>query len=268
MSCSNASYYNLRGDCMWSRVEIKNYAKEFLRKYYWKAFVVCLIVVIIGGGINFKVSNNRYYDSHRFDIVGNKIPLEPNNVILNFIADKLGISPIFYISIGLALTLLVVFIIVSITIVYALEVGKVRFFLRGFKDEADTRDLFSVFNSEEYFGIIKTQFVRNLYTFLWSLLLIIPGIIKYYEYIMVPYILSDEPNLSPNEAIRRSMNMTDGHKMDMFVLDLSFWGWYILGSLFFGIGGIFVNPYKEATMARLYNILSGNDNVDGNITLE
>ncbi len=62
--------------------------------------------------------------------------------------------------------------------------------------------------------------------------------------------------------------MTDGHKMDMFILDLSFIGWYILGSLFFGIGGIFVNPYKEATMARLYNILSGNDRIDDTAILE
>ncbi|WP_353094706.1 DUF975 family protein [Tissierella praeacuta] len=260
---------------MWSRVEIKNYAKEFLRKHYWKAFVVCLIVIIISGGISFKVSNNRDYDSRRFDIMTRKIPLEPNNVVLNFIADKLGISPIFYISVGLAITLIIVSIIVTITIVYALRVGKVRFFLRGFKDEADVKDLFSVFNSEEYFGIITTQFVRGLYTFLWSLLLIIPGIIKHYEYIMVPYILSEEPNLPANRAIRRSMDMTDGHKMDIFILDLSFWGWYILGSLFFGIGGIFVNPYKEATMARLYNILSGNDAddsdsdyIDENIVLE
>lgn len=89
-----------------------------------------------------------------------------------------------------------------------------------------------------------------------------------YEYSMVPYILSEESNLPPNEVIRKSREMTKGHKMDMFILDLSFFGWYLLGVLFFGIGGIFVNPYKEATIARLYNILSDNSEIDDMGVLE
>ena len=62
--------------------------------------------------------------------------------------------------------------------------------------------------------------------------------------------------------------MTYGHKWDMFLLDLSFLGWYLLGLLFFGIGSIFVYPYEEATYAKLYNILSGNDSMDNDILLE
>ncbi|TCU66206.1 uncharacterized protein DUF975 [Tissierella praeacuta] len=268
MGCSNLSYYNLRGDFMWSREEIKNYAKDFLRQHYWKAFLVCLIVVIIGSsGIKVKVPD-RHNQSQTIDIMRNKIALEPNNIAFNFTARKFGISPIFYISKWFIPIIIIISLIISITIGYALEVGKSRFFLKGFKDEVNVENLFSTFNSREYFGIVKTQFVRNLYNLLWTLLFIIPGIIKSYEYIMVPYILSDEPNLSPNEAIRRSMDMTEGHKMDIFILDLSFWGWYILGLLFFGIGGIFVHPYKEATLARLYNILSSNDNIDEDMVLE
>lgn len=55
--------------------------------------------------------------------------------------------------------------------------------------------------------------------------------------------------------------MTRGHKWEMFVLDLSFMGWYLLGGLLFGIGVFFVDPYNEATYARLYNVLSGNDDI-------
>lgn len=256
---------------MWSRESIKNYAKHFLRKHYWKAFLVCLIVALIGnssGNTGRVKYSNDYYESQTINGMENKIALESNNPVLNLVIIKLGRSPIFYISKSLILIIVIFFIILLITVGYALEVGKNRFFLRGFKDDVSINYLFSTFNSKEYFGIVKTQFVRGFYNLLWTLLLIIPGIIKGYEYSMVPYILSEEPNLPPNEAISRSRSMTDGHKMDMFILDLSFWGWYILGSLFLGIGGIFVNPYKEATMARLYNVLSGNDRIDDTAILE
>lgn len=97
--------------------------------------------------------------------------------------------------------------------------------------------------------------VSKVYIFLWSLLLIIPGIIKAYAYRMVPYILADNPNIGVNEAITLSNEMTRGHKFDMFVLDLSFIGWYILGSIALGIGVLFVMPYENATNAELYLVL-------------
>ena len=251
---------------MWNRESIKNYAKDFLRKHYWKAFLVCLIVAILtanGGGTGNRVKiSDRYYENQMTIRPENKVAIEFENPISRFIIKGFNRSPVFFISWAALPIIIILFIALLITIGYALEVGKNRFFLRGFKDDVDLKNLFSTFNSMEYWGIIKTQFIRGLYNFLWSLLLIIPGIIKSYEYRMVPYILSEEPNLPSNEVIRRSREMTDGHKMDMFVLDLSFLGWYILGAIFYGIGGIFVNPYKEATMAKLYNILSGNDRID------
>lgn len=103
---------------------------------------------------------------------------------------------------------------------------------------------------------------------LWTLLLIIPGIVKSYEYRLVPYILSEEPYLPSDEVISKSRDMTDGHKWDMFVLDLSFLGWHLLGYLFFGIGSIFVHPYEQATYAKLYDTLSGSDSMDNDIVLE
>lgn len=251
---------------MWNRESIKNYAKDFLRKHYWKAFLVCLIVAILtanssGTGNQVKISD-RYYENQMISRLENKVAIEFENPISRFIIKGFNRSPVFFISWAALPIIIILFIVLLITIGYALEVGKNRFFLRGFKDDVNVGNLFSTFNSMEYWGIIKTQFIRGLYNFLWSLLLIIPGIIKSYEYRMVPYILSEEPNLPANEVIRRSREMTEGHKMDMFILDLSFFGWYILGAIFFGIGGIFVNPYKEATIARLYNILSGNDRID------
>ncbi len=259
-------YYIQGGGFMWSREDIKTYAKEFLRYYYWKAFLVCLIALLLsgdGGNSNNQSKKTTNYNQNQVIIeIDDKIPFDSDNIIVNNIAGKIERSPLFFLARGVIPIMVLIFVILLITVGYAIEVGKTRFFLRGFKEDVSIGNLFSTFNSREYFGIVRTQFLRGLYNLLWFLLLIIPGIIKSYEYSMVPYILAEEPNLPSNEAINRSRSMTEGHKMDMFVLDLSFLGWYILGSLLFGIGGIFVNPYKEATLARLYNILSGNDDLD------
>lgn len=256
------------GMVMWTREDIKNYAKDFLRKHYWKAFLVCLIATLLsgGGGNNNNSSNNNNYNNNHYynenkiieEINDDRMPFEFNNPILNFATRRLR-SPLFLIGGGVFVVMIVVFVIILVTVGFAIEVGQSRFFLRGFKGDVSIKKLFSTFNSREYLPIVKTQFLRSLYNLLWAFLLIIPGIIKSYEYRFVPYILSEEPNLPSNEVITLSREMTEGHKMDIFVLDLSFIGWYILGGLLFGIGVFFVDPYKEATVARLYNILSGND---------
>ena len=73
-----------------------------------------------------------------------------------------------------------------------------------------------------------------------------------YAYRMVPYILADNPNIGHRRAIDLSNQMTMGEKFEIFVLDLSFLGWYLLGVLAFGIGVLFVQPYYDATNAELY----------------
>lgn len=93
---------------------------------------------------------------------------------------------------------------------------------------------------------------RGVQIFLWYLLLIIPGIVKSYAYRMVPYILADNPNIGSKEAIKLSNEMTNGHKFNMFVLDISFIGWYLLGILALIVGVLFVLPYVNATEAELY----------------
>ena len=81
---------------------------------------------------------------------------------------------------------------------------------------------------------------------------------KGYQYRYVPYLLAEDPSLAPNEALSKSKQMTMGHKLDIFVLDLSFILWNLLGLLTFGISAYFVAPYTEATNARLYHVLKEN----------
>lgn len=110
---------------------------------------------------------------------------------------------------------------------------------------------------------IGTKFVStllvSLYTFLWSLLFIIPGIVKSYSYAMTPYILLDRPELSATDAIKESEKMMNGHKMELFILDLSFIGWILLSILTCGILVLYVEPYMMATRSAFYLELKGPD---------
>ena len=115
------------------------------------------------------------------------------------------------------------------------------------------RDLFSCFN--RWTAGFAQRFLRNLYVFLWSLLLVIPGIIKSYSYAMTPFILTDNPDFTAIQAIDRSVEMMDGHKMELFTLSLTFLGWDLLAALTLNLGHIVLNPYKNAAYAAFYRQL-------------
>lgn len=104
----------------------------------------------------------------------------------------------------------------------------------------------------DFWRIFSTYLLCQVYTYLWTLLLIIPGIIKSCSYAMTPYILKDRPDLARNEAIELSMAMMQGHKLDYFVLCLTFIGWAILSILTLGIGYFWLLPYFYSTLANFY----------------
>ena len=108
---------------------------------------------------------------------------------------------------------------------------------------------------KDFLRIFCTMLLQKVYIFLWSLLLIIPGIIKAFSYAMTSYILKDNPEIKNNEAIEKSMQMMQGHKMDLFLLYLSFIGWAILSVLTLGIGFIFLTPYVNAAVSHFYEDL-------------
>lgn len=119
--------------------------------------------------------------------------------------------------------------------------------------EYETKDLFSQF---ERFSVGFLQlFLRELYTFLWMLLLFIPGIIKSFSYAMTPFILTNHPEMTASQAIRRSQELMQGHKWELFVLGLTFIGWELLSALTFGLGALWLNPYKNAAYAAFYREL-------------
>ena len=134
----------------------------------------------------------------------------------------------------------------------ALTIGVVSIYLKISHDESF--EVGDVFEGCHIMGkAIWLQILTEIFVMLWSLLLIVPGIIKAYSYSMATYNLAENPNMSDNDAIKESMRIMDGHKMDLFILQLSFIGWGILTSLTFGILGIYTIPYISATTANFYN---------------
>lgn len=211
---------------MWTRAELKSLAKQALKGNYLKAFLVSLVLAIFTGGGN----GGR---SSASETASDYVSQNSDMIIIIVAASILVIA--FRILLG-----------------YSLEVGSQKYFVQIGQFQSAYGYYSFAFDSYNYKGIISTMLLKGIYNFLWSLLFVIPGIVKAYSYRMVPYILSDNPNMGADKAITLSRKMMDGNKLDTFVLDLSFIGWYLLGALAFGIGILFVNPYAYATSAQLY----------------
>jgi len=110
-----------------------------------------------------------------------------------------------------------------------------------------------IFNGFSIFGrALALNILTSLLTLLWTLLFIVPGIVMGIAYSMAPYILAENPAMGPIEAIRASKKLTDGYKLELFLLDLSFLGWILLGIVTLGFGFVYVGPYISATRANAY----------------
>ena len=118
-------------------------------------------------------------------------------------------------------------------------------------EKIEFRDLITGF-TEGFVKIFLLGFMTRIFVFLWSLLFLIPGIVKSYSYAMAPYIMQDDPTKNWKQCIDESRQMMDGHKAQLFWLELSFIGWTILGMLCLGVGVLFVNPYINQARANFY----------------
>ena len=271
---------------MWNRAELKGKAKFSFKRNYWKSVLISLLLALIVGGGGTGASsaassfrsgmNNGYHssqDSDYSDIYDyDEYDYDDYDDYEGSINDfeqgfKEGMSD--YSPVGWMATLAIfgiTFIIIFILIMTAVilidvficnpvEVGCKRYFLRNLNEKAQVGNIGYAFDNN-YKNITKTMFFRDLYTVLWTLLLIIPGIVKSYEYQMIPYLLAENPQMTKEQAFAESKRMMTGQKWRAFVLDLSFIGWNILSALTLGILGIFyVQPYMDATHAALYEAL-------------
>lgn len=122
-------------------------------------------------------------------------------------------------------------------------------------EDGDINDLFSQF--ERFTDGFVLSLLTGIYIFLWTLLFVIPGIVAVFKYAMAPFILAENPGMKPSEAITASKQLMDGHKGELFILDLSFIGWALLNLLTLGIGSLWLNPYTNAAYAAFYRDIGG-----------
>lgn len=154
---------------------------------------------------------------------------------------------------GIATVVILIVLVAKVFVGNLLKMGGYRFFILNQTAQPGIVTLLDGFRSGHYVNIVLTMFLRDLFTALWSLLLVVPGIVKHYEYLMVPYIIAENPAMDYKEAFQISKQMMDGEKMEAFIMDLSFLGWYLLSAVTCGLLAIFyVNPYVQASFAEMY----------------
>ncbi|MBE5940084.1 MAG: DUF975 family protein [Lachnospiraceae bacterium] len=237
---------------MWTRVELKEKAKNAFSRNYWWCVLAGLIMSLILGGSGGG---------------GGSIASTSSSSTSSSVESEMSLADIFAIIVIAVIIAAIIFIVVfAIATVIAtfvtnvLEVGGCKFFLENSVAPANVKH-FGYGFANNYKNVVNVMFFRYIYTFLWSLLFIIPGIIKSYEYRMIPYLLAENPDMTKDEAFALSKRMMDGNKWDAFVLDLSFIGWNLLSICTCGILSIFyVNPYIYATNAELYLALKNRIN--------
>lgn len=220
---------------MWNRAELKMRGNMAFKKNYVSAVVVALLMGIFGtvsgeSSARRVSENSDIYSGNLFNV----------GMITGLLA-------------GIATVVILIVLVAKEFVGNLLKMGGYRFFILNQTAQPGSGTLLDGFRSGHYVNIVLTMFLRDLFTALWSLLLVVPGIVKHYEYLMVPYIIAENPAMDYKEAFQISKQMMDGEKMEAFIMDLSFLGWYLLSAVTCGLLAIFyVNPYVQASFAEMY----------------
>ena len=230
--------------------DFRRVAWEALRGHWTTAVIAGLIAAILGGSVAISGNGgiNINLDADSIRTIRHGFAVNGGGAAALFSA----LLPVFA---GMAIVG-VVWAIVMLIIGGAVSLGYAQFNL----DAVDGREmrvetLFSRFST---LGTgVAMRLVMWLFTFLWSLLFIIPGIVASYRYAMTPYILAENPNMGVMDAIDASKELMRGNKFRLFCLHFSFIGWDILSSLTLGIGNLWLRPYKNAANATFYREVSG-----------
>ena len=233
---------------MIDRKELKEKAKVAFTSNYWKCVLVSFLLMLITG-TTFSVSART--------TTTNATSATETQDFSELIEAMKANPEVVAIVLGVIFTIiLIVFAVSSLVDAFLtnpLEMGCKSFFLKNSEDTSTGLDPVKDGFEPNYIRNVKTLFLKDLYILLWCLLLIVPGIIKSLSYQLVPYILAEDPDIQPKDALKKSEEMMMGHKKEAFILDLSFFLWNILSALTVGVAHIFyVGPYERATDAEFY----------------
>lgn len=265
---------------MWTRSELKERGKAALHRNYWIVVLATLVVTALTGGTGNAAGNGSLQEGSNIaagngDAASNLIQtlfsffgVAGDMIYKNLIGPMYNGMYVSFILI-LIITAFSVGLLFKIFVGNLFEVGGCRFYEENSEHKTRIALIVDGFLNGAYLRNVATIFCRDLYTVLWTLCLIIPGIVKSYEYKMIPYILAENPRISRKRAFEISKNMMDGEKWNAFVLDLSFIGWNLLSTITFGIVGVlYVNPYVYTTWAEFYKVMRENALETGNATRE
>ena len=250
---------------MWSRSELKTNAKTALKNFFWKGLLAIIIVSAISGLVSFILQGIVGA------VTGEQLGSTLNPEALQAIQDGADATEVLAAqqSEGASAAqsiLSILQLVANIFLIIPIGVGLNRFFEKSRGVKTGFGELFVPLKNCVNVGF--TMLWMGIKVFLWSLLLIVPGIIKSYEYSMVPYILAENPSISGKRAFQISKAMTKGHKWDLFVLELSFILWIIGTVCTCGLLGIYLAPYMQATMTEAYYKLKAEAVANGGATLQ
>lgn len=248
---------------MWTRALLKKNAKEAFKRNYWGCVAVCALVILLSGsfftGRGFAGESGAEQQSMNYDIETMRAEFEEMLVSFQELWRQYWI--IFVVA------FVVAFIIaqgVSIVFYNVLQVGLNRYFLENREHKTSIGQLFYGFANGRYGANVWVMFLRSLYIWAWSLLFYIPGIVKSYSYMLVPYILAENPSLDSGRVLELSRKMMHGHKWEAFVLQWSFFGWELLAFFTTGILNVlYINPYMQATYAEFYSAVKAEARMKG-----
>ena len=223
--------------------ELRAKAWESLKGKYWMAFVVVLVTGLIGSIGNGFVS----FGQNLAEVLGMVDASEMDSTM------ALGALVLN----GAVIVTSIIGSLFCIFVTNAITVGVSNYFIKNTDSKPTFADAFSGFKVK-YGRNIGTLLLVGIKTVLWTLLFIIPGIIKSFEYAIIPYILADEPEISSKDAFKKAKQMMNGNKWRLFKLEFSFIGWTLLCVLTLGIGTLFLIPYVNAATAEFYVELKNN----------
>ena len=247
---------------MWNRKELKMKGKAAFMANYWKCVLIGILLVMFVAGTSVSTSGTARTGMNETNGNGTSAVSElqiaiAENQFREAMQDPAFRSALVEVLASISVLLFTVWLICTclrLLVFNPIEVGCRGFFTRNTEAPAGLDQVKTGFQT--YGRTVGAMFLRDLFLFLWSLLCIVPGMIKRYSYRMVPYILADDPTIGARDAITLSRQMMNGHKWNTFVLDLSFIGWDLLSILTMGLLGVFyVNPYQFSTDAELYQVL-------------
>ena len=224
-----------------NRKQLKQQAKDVLRKDYWKIFILGIIVSIlclefieVSSNVTYSVDYSTSYTTYNLRIFMFDFVLQPSTLLIAIVSIGATASLIYGILFG--------------DVIRYGYLNKLKYYALGKEYEFDLFDGFRKY----YKNVVMVNLMAGIQIVLFTLLLVIPGIIKAYEYYYVNQVLEDHPDWNWREVLKESKRITNGHKKDIFILELSFILWRIVAGFIPSIGYYLLSPYTEMTYAYAY----------------